>query len=381
MTELTTENDVFEAEDARPGPGRYLSEVGVARKLGEHLTRYRHPVIVTGEASGNAFERYIGQPLDHIAPVLRYDGSATVRDAERLADEARELGADAIVAIGAGKLADTAKNVVEFLDAGDDSTVEGVSGVARHVGLIMVPTLAATCASYSALSVNYDDAHRYESAPMHARGSDLVLVDAALVAGGPREFLVSGIGDTLAKWVESAPVFARAGSLGALDLLALRSSLLIRDVLLEHSKAALLAFDRGEPDGHLRTVIDTIIGLGGTVGGFGGERARASGAHAIHDALTRVPGSERTAHGMKVAYGIIVQLLAEGRDGQAAELLPFYRSVELPYTLRAMGLSDDDETLRIVADFAAGPKADFDRAVPKVTPELIVASMKRAETL
>ena len=350
--------------DVRSGPDRYVSEIGAAARLGDYLQDYRKPVIITGRKSFAAFAGYTAGAAPDL-PVLRYDGSATIRNAHEVADRVAELGADAIVAIGAGKLADTAKNVAEFTGA----------------DLIMVPTMAATCAAYSALSVNYDDKHRYVSAPLHPRNSNLVMVDAALVGKAPREFLIGGIGDTLAKWYESVPVFARAGELSAFDRLAQQSARLIRDVLLAEGEVALASYDSGNIDGHLRLVVDVIIGLGGTVGGFGGVRARASGAHAMHDALTLLPGSTRVVHGSKVAYGIIVQLIAEGKEDEARSLLPFYRAVGLPYSFATMGLEPNEGDWRTVAEFAAGPKSAFCLAVPGITADAIIAAMREAERL
>ena len=111
--------------DVHPGPNRYISEPGSAKNIERYLEDYAHPVIVTGELSAQAFLDYTGSS-EFFAPALRYDRSATERNARELAEQARALDADAIVAIGAGKLADTAKNVAELL----------------NVDLIMVPTLA-----------------------------------------------------------------------------------------------------------------------------------------------------------------------------------------------------------------------------------------------
>ena len=350
--------------DVRSGPDRYVSGIGVARDIGGYLDDYRQPVLITGERSWEAFSGYADAVPD--LPVLRYDGSATVRNASELADRARALHADAVIAVGAGKLSDTAKNVAEFTGA----------------ELIMVPTLAATCAAYSALSVNYDEKHRYANAPLHPRNSNLVLVDAALIARGPREYLVGGIGDTLAKWYESRPVFARAASLSAFDRLSQQAAAELRSILLEVSEAALRAHDRGVVDEHLLRVIDTNLGLAGTVGGFGGTRARASGAHSMHDALTQIPGTSSTVHGAKVAYGIIVQLLAEGDADEARSLVPFYDSVGLPHSLRQMGLDiDDADAVRVIAEFAAGDKAAFAQAVPGITADDVVHAMRLAESL
>lgn len=368
-------------DDVRSGPDRYVSRIGAARELGRFIAEYGRPVIVTGVRSAQAFTAYTGIDLTGSAadltagegsagaiastPILRYDGSATIRNARELAVKARALRAEAVVAIGGGKLADTAKNVAEILGA--------------H--LVIVPTLAATCAAYSALSVNYDDHHRFVSAPFHPRNSDLVLVDAGLIATGPREYLIGGIGDTLAKWYESVPVFARATSLSAFDLLSQRSAALIRDVLFGHALAALEALDRGEIDEHLRQVVDAIVGLGGTVGGFGGANARSSGAHAIHDALTFLPESGTVVHGAKVAYGIVVQLVAEGKEDEARELLPFYRQVGLPWSFATMGLTPSAEAFATVAEAAARPGFGFDQAVPGIDANRIADAMRAAETL
>lgn len=147
-----------------------------------YLEDYVHPVIITGELSAQAFLDYTGSN-EFFAPALRYDGSSSERNARELAEQARALDADAIVAIGAGKLSDTAKNVAEILD----------------LDLIIVPTLACACAAYSPYSVDYDDEHRFLGVPVHPRNSIALLVDSSLIARAGADKLVGGIGDTIAK--------------------------------------------------------------------------------------------------------------------------------------------------------------------------------------
>lgn len=351
-------------DDVRSGPDRYISELGVAKDIGRYLSDYRHPVIVSGEHSWNAFVEYADEVPEY--PVFRYDGSATLRNAQELAQIIGTSQADAIVAIGAGKLSDTAKNVAEILG----------------IDLIMVPTLAATCAAYLALSVNYDDRHRYVDAPLHSRNSNLVLVDATLIATGPYEYLVGGIGDTLAKWYESRPVFESGASLAIFDRLSRQSALLIRETLLKESELALKALRRGEANEHLRLVVDTNIALAGTVGGFGGCKARASGAHSMHDALTLLPQTASVVHGMKVAYGIMVQLVAEGRSSEARALIPFYDAVGLPHSLTQIGVDSwNNAVLRKVAELASSEQAAFARAVPGITADDVMQAMEQVERL
>ncbi len=153
-------------------------------------------------------------------------------------------------------------------------------------------------------------------------------------------------------------------------------------MLLEESEPALEAVRAGDYDNeHVRTLINTIIGLAGTVGGFGGVRARESGAHSVHDGLTRVARSAATMHGEKVAYGVLVQLLVEGKESEVQALLPFYATIGLPHSWRQMNLEFTDENLQTVADFVAGPDSPFHAAVPGVTPAQIIEAMRTLETL
>lgn len=349
--------------DVHPGPNRYISEPGSAKNIERYLEDYAHPVIVTGELSAQAFLDYTGSS-EFFAPALRYDGSSSERNARELAEQACALEADAIVAIGAGKLADTAKNVAELL----------------NVDLIMVPTLACACAAYTPFSVNYDDEHRYVGSPLHGRNSVAMIVDSALISRAPAEKMVGGIGDTIAKWYECAPVLERANDLTAFDQLAYQSARLIHDILLEHSEDALKALHAGDYDNEqVRLLIDTIIGLAGTVGGLGCERARVSGAHALHNGLTQVPGSAATMHGDKVAYGVLVQLVAEGKEAEARQLLAYYDSVGLPHSWKQMNLEFTDANLQTVAEYTAQPDSTFLAAVPDATPQMIVDAMRVVE--
>lgn len=385
-------------EDVRPGPNRYVSHVGAALHIGRFLEDYRHPAIVTGERSWDAFEGYVARchGVVPLTAIEHYDGSATQRNARDIARRLPEA-TDAIVAIGGGKLSDTAKNVAQLLGC----------------DIIVVPTLASTCSAYTPVSVNYDEQHRYASSPLHATANALTLVDPALIATGPRRFLIGGIGDTLAKWYESAPIFARiAATRGLTDLerLAQQSARLIRDILVNDAVEGLRQFDAlhsestsdGDSSGAKRTedtdeagntesvgniapqltaLIDAIIGLGGTVGGFGGASARASGAHAVHDALTLLPQSQSSTHGEKVAYGILVQLAAQGEADEIRTLLPFYHAVGLPTSLADLGLHPTAGEWNEVVRFAAGNRMGFSAAVPGVTASAVSDAMRYVEAL
>ncbi|EFA23885.1 iron-containing alcohol dehydrogenase family protein [Bifidobacterium gallicum] len=354
--------------DVRSGPDRYVSEAGAAKHVPDYLSDYERPLILTGVKSADAFLKY-NETDDFFAPALRYDGSASVENAKELVEQAKAYNPDVIVAIGAGKLSDTAKNVAEMM----------------NLPLVIVATLCSSCAAYSACSVNYDAQHRYLGSPMHKSNSMLLLVDPALIAEAPAESMVGGIGDTIAKFYEADPVFeikkAKEG-LTAFDRLSATGSALLRDTLIEVSEPALADMRAGNTkSANVKMLIDTNLGLAGIVGGFGGAAARQSGAHAIHNGLTQLPGSAASMHGEKVAYGVLIQLLVEGKVDEVKRLLPFYDAVGLPHTMEQMGLEYTPDNAAVVAAHATRPESAFYNAVPDLTAERIEQAMANLETI
>ena len=75
-------------------------------------------------------------------------------------------------------------------------------------------------------------------------------------------------------------------------------------------------------------------------------------AHSVHNGLTVAPGTHRYLHGEKVAFGLLVQLVLEGRPAQElGSVITFATQVGLPVTLSQVGLDDPDEpVLRRIAE-------------------------------
>ena len=102
----------------------------------------------------------------------------------------------------------------------------------------------------------------------------------------------------------------------------------------------------------------------------------------MHDALTLLPQTASVVHGMKVAYGIMVQLVAEGRSSEARALIPFYDAVGLPHSLAQIGVDSwNNAVLRKVAELASSEQAAFARAVPGITADDVMQAMEQVERL
>lgn len=146
-----------------------------------------------------------------------------------------------------------------------------------------------------------------------------VLVEPQIVLNAPAEYLLAGIGDTLAKWYEAVVLAPEPENLPLTVRLGINSALAIRDVLLERSEEALADQQRGELSQAFRDVVDAIIAGGGMVGGLGERYTRVAAAHAVHNGLTscRRPKNTCTAPRWPTAFWCKAPCSAGRRAGAA----------------------------------------------------------------
>ncbi|MGN9863471.1 iron-containing alcohol dehydrogenase family protein [Bacillus swezeyi] len=308
----------------RSGPNQYICKEGIAKELPSFLEGFARPVIITGVQSFAAFTNHAKLPADW--KVVQHKGCSSLAGIRHAAESAGS--ADIIIGIGGGTVLDTAKAVAELL----------------NIEVMTVPTIPGTCAASTPLSVIYDDEGNFSGVQYHKRSSFLTLVDPLLLLSSPIDYVKSGIGDTLAKWYEAEAIIRNtADSLSIMVQAGLRQSVYIRDILLEESLKAVESIEKGQSSSSLTNVLEAVIALAGTVGGYAGRYGRMAGAHAIHNGLTFIEETHQVLHGQKVAYGILVQLALEGRTNEIQELLPFYQALGFPVTLSDLGIVEHAE--------------------------------------
>jgi glycerol dehydrogenase len=270
-------------------------------------------------------------------------------------------GCDGVVAIGGGKVLDAGKLL------------------AHRLGLacVTVPTSAATCAGWTALSNLYSPAGAFEGDVALERCPDLLVFDHDLIRQAPRRTLASGIADAMAKWYEASVSSGTSGD--GLVQMAVQMARLLRDQLLHDGLAAM-----EDPDSEAWTRVAEACGLGaGMIGGLGGARCRTVAAHAVHNGLTQLAASHGQLHGEKVGFGVLVQLRLEevlGGNRLAAQarrqLLPFFRELGLPITLEQLGLGQASlEELQTVCQFACRPGSDLHHLPFNVAPADLLAAL------
>lgn len=273
---------------------------------------------------------------------------------------AAQVGSGPVVGIGGGSALDTAK------------------AVAARTGrpFVAIPTIAATCAAWTPLSVWYNDQGQALKFEIFPQANFLVLVEPRILAAAPVEYLQAGIGDTLAKWYEARVLTQGVDPLPLAARVGLDLSLTLRDLLLAQGPAALEANRRGQPNRDFVDVVDAVVAAAGSVGGFGERFTRVAAAHAVHNGLTLVPETEAILHGAKVAFGILVQLRLEGDHQELARLEAAYPHLGLPRSLADLGLSPDDPRLDAVVEKTLLPHESIHALPFPVTPQALKEALR-----
>lgn len=324
----------------------------------------KRPLIVGGSNSLAAAKPYLQpileqQQLQSAKTAYGKDCSETSLETLRAAAVAHE--ADFIIGVGGGKALDAAKLLAHQC----------------KIPIVTIPTSAATCAAWTALSNIYSEQGAFQYDVTLARCPDLLILDYGLIQTAPERTLVAGIGDAIAKWYEAS--VSSGHSEQTLIISAVQQARILRDILFQKSAAALQ-----QPGSETwQEVADAVVLLAGVIGGIGGAQCRTVAAHAVHNGLTHLLASHGTLHGEKVAYGILVQLRLEEmlQNNQLAatarqQLLKFYAEIGLPQTLDNLGLGDVSLTqLHRAAEIACNPNSDIHRLPFKVVPEQLMAAM------
>lgn len=200
---------------------------------------------------------------------ILFRGHCSESDVQQLAAESGD-DRSVVIGVGGGALLDTAK------------------ALARRLGLpfVAVPTIAATCAAWTPLSVWYNDAGQALHYEIFDDANFMVLVEPEIILNAPQEYLLAGIGDTLAKWYEAVVLAPQPETLPLTVRLGINNAQAIRDVLLNSSEQALADQQNQQLTQSFCDVVDAIIAGGGMVGGLGDRFTRVAAAHAVHNGLT-----------------------------------------------------------------------------------------------
>lgn len=353
-------------------PNRYVQGAGAITEIGTHAARMGTNALFTGgktalNVCGSTVEVCLEE--NKIGCVTEvFNGECCDKEISRLVEVAKANGTDLVIACGGGKVIDTAKVVGNEIKA----------------PIIVVPTIAATDAPCSALSVIYSEDGVFERYCILPKNPDCVLVDTTLVANAPVELLISGMGDALATYWE-ADTCAKSCKPNALTgacpptLSSLALARLCYDTLLEYGLQAKLAVEKKS----VTPAVEAIVEANTLLSGLGFESGGLAGAHAVHNGLTVLEALHDKFHGQKVAFGVLTQMVLEGRPSRDVdEVLNFCLSVGLPVCLEDLNLSGpSSEDIRKVAEAATAEGETVHATWFPVTAEMVESAIRTADAL
>jgi glycerol dehydrogenase-like iron-containing ADH family enzyme len=351
-------------------PAQVLRGFQALEQSGEAIAHLgQRPLVVGGDRTLAALTSKLQPVLEQqqlISSFASYSPDCSEASLASLKAAVASHQADLVIGIGGGKALDTAK----------------LLAYQCKLPVVTVPTSAATCAAWTALSNVYSDQGAFLYDVALDRCPDLLVLDYSLIQMAPQRTLVAGIGDALAKWYEAS--VSSGSSPLTLIIAAVQQARVLRDILFQKSAEALK-----EPGSEVwREVVDATVLLAGVIGGLGGAQCRTVAAHAVHNGLTHLLAAHDALHGEKVAYGILVQLrleemIASNQLAASArqQLLKFYAEIALPQTLDALDLGNITlAELRQAAEIACSAGSDIHRLPFRVEPEQLMAAMVSTTT-
>lgn len=351
-------------------PQRYVQGPGVITEIGEMVKPLGRNALVTGGKTAlgqTKKEISISFDRNEIESTFEvFGGETCTAEIDRLRKIGSVAGADVVVGVGGGKVIDTAKAVAYYLG----------------VPMVIVPTIAATDAPCSALSVIYTEHGVFESYLVLPRNPNLVLVDTEIIVKAPVRLLVSGMGDALATWFE-ADACRQSGARnlpgGYSTATAINLARLCYDILLEYGLSAKLAAEKGVAT----QAVEKVVEANTLLSGLGFESSGLAAAHAIHDGFTVLEETHSMYHGEKVSFGTLTQIVMENRPTrEIEEVMAFCTSVGLPITLKEINITEvAREKIMEVAKAACQPGGIIFNMPFPVTPEMVYSAIIAADAI
>lgn len=303
----------------------------ISNQLKKECAKYNKIAIIGGKTALKKINNIIEEALILKEKEIEwYGGECSYLNVDRLHEKFKKKKIDLIIGIGGGKAIDTSKVIADYL----------------NIDLFTIPTIAATCAGYTALSVMYNSDGSFKDLYFIKRPPNKIFIDINIIYNAPKKYILAGIGDTLAKYYE---VFLKTANkkLNFNSIIGKKLSELCKDIIFENSEEGLKAKQITDSFSNL---VQTILLTTGKVSLLVNQEYNGAIAHSICYGLTHIKTIEENhLHGEIVAYGLLLQLLMENKIEEYQNMKKLYERLNLVIKLNQLcNIKDYEEKKDIV---------------------------------
>ena len=235
---------------------------------------------------------------------------------------AQANGFDTVAGVGGGRALDFARAVTHYLPL--------------HV--ILIPTLCATNASISTLSVIYsEDGSKILEYWRMDQAPDLVLADTKiLLSNGPRVF-AGGIGDILSTYLEATCNVELAGYEDEFSRLSVEGVRMATALIMKEAPTAIADVQERKLSPSVETVLSMILHNNGPLWSI----CTLGLAHVIDEIFLFFDASHRIPHGLRVGYAAQLMLRYQRVSEKVIdEYVAFCKTVGIPASMKELNLAD-----------------------------------------
>lgn len=317
------------------GCGRLLFDHGTINALGQEIQRLGTcAYVLTGTTTWKATAEKVQSVLhaEHIPHSLMcYDGPCHEEEARVIAERCLTGRCDVIVGIGGGRIMDFAKAVAEC------------SGYP----LINIPTISATCAAFTPLSVMYTRKGACLGSWYYRREVDCVICDLDILCTQPSRCLVSGMVDAMAKWVEIEHYNLNKTVACDVSLACILARQIYKD-LMENGVRALEQLRNGINGQELRNAIFHSIVTAGVVSGISRGMYQTAIAHGLYESVRTcfTEHCKGAMHGEIVGVGMLLQ--RRWIKKADCDIQDFFEKTGMPTHLSELGIPIGKKELAIL---------------------------------
>jgi glycerol dehydrogenase len=318
-------------------PKEYVNQPDILIEAGNYIRKYGKKILLIGtEKSIKSVKTQLFPSLERAGIFYRLEYFKGYPTQEKVKTYASVFGKtiDAVAGIGGGRVIDTAKALGNLL----------------NIPVITVPTVAATCAAWAAISILYDNEGHFVEILRNDSAPVLVLADTRILINAPVRYTYAGVIDTFAKWYEINPYTEENVTDTHFQVIRSISGLAFRS-LTQNVHIALVEARKGIVDQSAIQTVDAIVYLAGLVGSFNTTKLYHGIAHTFYNLSTQAVPAPKLLHGEKIAFGLLLQQVLLNEDqtiiDDTIRLFAKYKNL---FTINHFGITDD--SLQKVSDIA-----------------------------